>query len=169
MKRTLIALATLVFAGTLAAATEKPAVSQTTTAPPDSPLVAAARKTKKPAKKHIVITDDSVKNSTGHITTSTRILSDFNVPEPQKPADMVLAETKAKEKVRAAEREKIAKEAADAKQKQIARAAATAADEGGYEEDPAATEHRMDQQTSTAATSTSSQPQPSKHDETQRR
>lgn len=168
MKRTLISLATLLFAGSLVAATEKPAVSQTTTTAPDSPLVAAARKTKKTSKKRIVITDESVKSSTGHISTSTKILSDFNIREPEKSAEQVLMETKTKENERAAERDKIAKTAADAKQKAVARAAAAAEDDGPYQEDSAMTEHKLDQQTSTATTSTSSQPQPSKHNDTQR-
>lgn len=167
MKRTLISLAALLAAATLVAATEKPAVPQTTTTAPDSPLVAAAKKSNRPGKKRIVITDETVKTSTGHLST-TKFQNDFHVQEPRKPIEVVLAETKARERERAGEREKRAKEAAAAKQKQIARAVAASEDEGPYQDDPAAAEHRMDQRTSTAAPSNSSQPQPSKHDHSQR-
>ena len=164
MKRTLISLAGLLVTASLFAATEKQATPQTT---PDSPLVAAAKKSNRTGKKRIVITDESVKNSTGHLST-TKFQNDFHIQEPEKPADVVLAETKAKERERAPEREKLKKEAAAAKQKQIARAVAAADDEGPYQDDPAAAEHQMDQTTSTAATSTSSQPQPSKHNDSGR-
>lgn len=167
MKRMLISLAGLLVTASLFAATEKPATPQTTGTAPDSPLVAAAKKSNRMGKKRIVITDDTVKNSTGHLST-TKFQSDFHIQEPEKPADVVLAETKAKEKERAPERERLAKEADAAKQKQIARAVAAAEDDGPYEVDPTTVEHQMDQQTSTASTSTSSQPQPSKHDDAQR-
>lgn len=167
MKRTLISLAALFVAGSLVAATEKPATPQTTTAAPDSPLVAAAKKSNRIGKKRIVITDDTIKNSTGHLTT-TKTQNDFHFAQPEKGAEQVLAETRAKEKERAAEREKVAKSSSEAKQKQIARAAAAAEENGPYEDDPATAEHKLDQQTSTAATSTSSQPQPSKPHDWQR-
>jgi hypothetical protein len=166
MKRTLISLAGLLVAGSLIAATEKPAAPQTTTAPPDSPLVAAAKKSNRIGKKRIVITDETVKTSTGHLST-TKYQNDFHIQEPEKTAEVILAETKAKERERAPEREKLKKEAAEAKQKQIARAVAAAEEEGPYQEDPAAVEHQLDQQTSTAGTS-SSQPRPSKHDDSER-
>jgi hypothetical protein len=168
MKRTLIPLAALFVAASLVAATEKPATTQTTTAAPDSPLVAAAKKTNKlNGKKRIVITDESIKTSKGHIST-TKFQSNFNVAEPQRSTEQVLYETKVKENERAAERAKLQKAADEKKQKQIARAVAAAEDDGPYEVDPAAVEHQLDQQTSTAATATSSQPQPSKHDDPQR-
>lgn len=167
MKRTLISLAGLLAAASLLAATEKPATPQTTTAVPDSPLVAAAKKSKRPVKTRIVITDESVKNSKGHIST-TRIQSNFNVAEPQKSTEEMMVETKAKEKERSAENAKLAKAAAEEKQKEVARAAAAAEDDGPYQVDPASVERQMEQQASPAATSTSSQPQPSKRDNGQR-
>ena len=168
MKRTLISLAGLLVTASLVAATEQPAAPRTTTTAPDSPLVAAAKKTKRTGKTRIVITDDSVKNAKGGHLSTTKIQSNIFVAEPQKSTEQVMAETKAKEKERAAERAKLAKAAAEEKQKKIARAVAAAEDDGPYEVDPATVEHQMNLQTSTASTPTSSQPQPSKHDDTQR-
>ena len=182
MKSMLIASALLLVAGSVAAATQKPATAATTTAAtdttataqpatatvPDSPLVAAAKKASHGTpngKKRIVITDESVKNSTGHITT-TRVQPSINVAEPAKGAEQVLYETKQKEKERAAERAKLAKKAAEEKQKTMARASAAAEENGGLEEDPAQTEHKLEQQSSNPRpTATSAQPSPSKqHD-----
>ena len=164
MKLTLTSLAALLVAGSLVAATEKPAIAQTTTTAFDSPLVAAAKKSNRMGKKRVVITNESLKGSKGHIST-TKMQTSFTVAEPAKTEEQVMAETKAKEKERTAQREKLVKAASDAKQKQIARVVAAAEDDGPYTVDPAAVEHQLDQQTSTAATSTSSQP--SKHDDTQ--
>jgi len=164
MKLTLTSLAALLVAGSLVAATEKPAIAQTTTTAFDSPLVAAAKKSNRMGKKRVVITNESLKGSKGHIST-TKMQTSFTVAEPAKTQEQVMAETKAKEKERTAQREKLVKAASDAKQKQIARVVAAAEDDGPYTVDPAAVEHQLDQQTSTAATSTSSQP--SKHDDTQ--
>lgn len=168
MKRTLISLAGLFVAASLVAATEKPAAPRTAAAAPDSPLVAAAKKTNRTSiRKRIVITDESVRNSTGHLST-TKFQNDIHVAEPAKPVEVVLDEVKAKERERAAFRETREKAAAAKKQKQLAQTVGAAEDNGPYAVDPAAVEHQMEQQTSTAATSTMSQPQPSRHDDTRR-
>ena len=153
MKRTLLWLAALLVAGSLAAATETPATPQTSTAAPDSPLVAAAKKSNRKGKKRIVITDATVRNSTGHLSTTTK--QNEILARSEKPAE-VSAESKEKEK--AAEREKAAKAAAEAKQKETARRVTSAEENRLYDEDPS----------SPAPTSTSSQPQPSKPHDSQR-
>jgi hypothetical protein len=164
MKNMLIASVALLAAVSLAAQTDKP---QQTTTTSDSPLVAAAKKTNRAGKKRIVITDESVKHSTGHVTT-TKVLPDVKVPPLEKPALQVLAaEKKAKQdkdnKV-AADRDKAEKRAADEKQKRLARMAA-AEEDGPYGEDPAQVEHQLDDQSKAGANAQNapSKPADTKH------
>src|SRR6266545_4963803 len=82
MKHALIASVALLAAVSLTAQTDKP---QQTTTTADSPLVAAAKKTNRAGKKRIVITDESVKTSTGHITT-TKVLPEVMMPKVETPA-----------------------------------------------------------------------------------
>jgi hypothetical protein len=102
----------------------------------DSPLVAAARRTNRLGKKSAspVITNESLKASKGHVTTST-ILRPINVPEPELGPEGKLIQQKAQ---RAAEERKAREEAAAAAKKaaeQKAREAeaAAAAAEDGYD------------------------------------
>ncbi len=170
MKPVLIASVVLLVSGSLAAATEKQTQpAATTSTAPDSPLVAAAKKTNRAASKRIVITNETIKSSTGHITT-TKIQPSISVAEPAKGAEQVMYETKLKEKERAAERGKLAKKAADEKQKQTARLAAAAEENGGFEADPAQTEHQLEQQASSPQpAAASAQPSPSKPDDAKHR
>jgi hypothetical protein len=164
MKRLLIASVALLAAVSLTAQTEK---SQQTTTTPESPLVAAAKKTNRAGKKRIVITDQSVKHSTGHITTTT-IVPDVKVRPLEKPALQVLAAQKKakedKEKKLAAEREKAEKKAAAEKEKRMARMAA-AEEDGAYGDDPAQVEHQADEQVKagTTAQTAPSKPPDTKH------
>ena len=180
MKRSLIALFALLVAVSLTAATEQtqqqqpqpqqqqaqqaqPATgetvsAQTTTAPAatDSPLVAAAKKSNRAGKKRIVITNESLKNSTGHITTTSN-QADINVPTPEKGIEQTMYETRQKEKERAAERAKADQKAAEAKQQRMARTAAASEDSAGYDEDPAIVEGAL---TEAASNMQSQQAQP---------
>ncbi len=164
MKNLLIASVALLAAASLAAQTDKP---QQTTTTPDSPLVAAAKKTNRAAKKRLVITDETLKHSTGHITT-TKILPDIKVRPLEKPPLQVLAaEKKAKqesENKRAADREKAEKKAADEKQKRLARMAA-AEEDGAYGDDPAQVEHQFHDDAKAGATpqTAPSKPPDTKH------
>jgi hypothetical protein len=132
MKRTLIASLALLIAASLFAAEDKP---QQTTTTPDSPLVAAAKKSNRSAKKkRVVITNDTLKNATGHISTANSPAPKLDLPVPPKPAEQVAAEQKkAMETEQAAAKAKTDKAAADLRQKQIA-SAARAEDDGPYNE-----------------------------------
>jgi len=150
MKRILIAAGALLVTTSLLAAEEKKPAQTTTTAgaTTDSPMVAAAKKSKRlDGKKRIVITDADLKNSTGHMTTTKIIQDPPNIPPHQKTAEEVMRETKEKEKERAAVRAGDKKKADAARQKEIAKTVARADEDGGIEEDPATTEHQMDQAT----------------------
>jgi hypothetical protein len=136
-------------------------------------VAAAKKKNATSGKKRIVITDETIKTSTGHITT-TKIQPTINIPVVAKTAEQSLAESKAKEKERAAERAKLEKAAADKKQKAMARAAAAADDEGPFDTDPASTEHKLDQQqqpagSPTPSTTTSAPATQTRHDDAQHR
>lgn len=171
MKRTMIVSLALLAAASLAAATEnqnqqqtttaKTDTAQTTTAPAttttsaatttaDSPMVAAAKKTNRAAKKRVVITNDSLKQSTGHISTASSQYP-VDIPTPEKGAEQVAIETRAKEKERAAERDKIEKKRAEEKKKKLERMAA-AVEEGSLygDVDPAAAEQQMNEATKDA-------------------
>ena len=109
----------------------QPQAAQTAQPAPDSPLVAAAKKANRGAKKSVVITNDDLRNSKGHITTTTQSRS-LNVADPLPTPEMVHAEKQAK--IRTIAAEKAAKDQAvkKAEEEKMQRAAA-AAEEG---EDP---------------------------------
>jgi hypothetical protein len=166
MKRVLIlslagALALPLFAEEPKSTETKPADApkQTTVAPAnaDSPLVQAAKRSnrKNGKKAAIVITNESLRASKGHITT-TSAQAPINVPEPTPGPEQQLAEKQAKraadakrlEETRAANAKKAA-----AHRETVRRNAAQSAEEGLYEgldTDPAEAEH--------AAGSTSGKP-----------
>lgn len=168
MKRVLIlslagALALPLFAEEPKSTETKPAEApkQATAAPAanaDSPLVQAAKRSNRKnggKKTTIVITNESLRASKGHITT-TSAQAPINVPEPTPGPEQQLAEKQAK---RAAEAKRLeetraanAKKAA-AHREAVRRNAAEGAEEGLYEgldTDPAEAEH--------AAGSTSGKP-----------
>ncbi|MGZ5492303.1 MAG: hypothetical protein ACXW3E_01720 [Thermoanaerobaculia bacterium] len=132
MTRTVIASLAFLIAASIFAAEDKP--PQTTTTP-DSPLVAAAKKSNRSTKKkRVVITNDTLKNSTGHISTANSPAPNLNLPVPAKPAEQVAAEEKkARETEQAAAKTKTDNAAADDRQKQTANAARVE-DEGPYNE-----------------------------------
>lgn len=120
---------------------EQPASAQSTTAEPaaaggDSPLVAAARRSNRLGRKSAspVITNETLKNAKGHVTTTT-VDRPLNVPEPELGPEGKMIADNAK---RAAEEQKARAEAAEkerkaAEAKTRARAEAAAAAEDGYD------------------------------------
>src|SRR5688500_2836644 len=148
MKSLLIATAVLAALPLMAAEETKPAES---TKPADSPLAAAAKKGKRnDGKKRIVITNESVKNSKGHISTSN-MPAELPAMKPLPPAktEKELIQQKADEK-KAAEAKIAAdkKKAADDQKRleRMARAYENAeGEEAGYGEiDPAEAEKALE-------------------------
>lgn len=82
----------------------------------ESALVAAARKANRGNAKSVVITDEMVKTSKGHITTSTVDYMPTVPPKDERPTAVVLAEQRAK--ARADEEKKTADEKAAAEKAQ---------------------------------------------------
>jgi hypothetical protein len=119
-------------------------------ATPDSPLVQAAKRSNRRNGKKtttIVITNESVRSSKGHITTAARQPQPLNVPEPKPGPEQQLAERQAK---RAREEKRLedarAEAAAKAKEhrEKLRRNAAQEVEQGMYENlegDPASAEH----------------------------
>ena len=131
-------------------ASEAPAAAETSApAASDSPLVAAAKRARRGTSKTIVITDATVKSSTGHLTTTDSIYNP-SLPKTIEPsADVVANEARAKE--RAAEEKKAleAKAEETRRDKELARKARLAETaeeyEDGYDDgqDPAQVERDM--------------------------
>jgi hypothetical protein len=116
----------------------------------DSPLVAAAKKAKRGKSKSVVITDDMVKKSTGHVTSTTVVYTPTVPPKSPQTAEMKMLEARAAEKAAAEKKAADAKAAEDEKQKKLARQAAMADAaenyEDGYDEmgaDPAQLEREL--------------------------
>lgn len=163
MKRALIlslagALALPMFAEEPKSTEAEPAETPKQTAAPattaDSPLVRAAKRSnrKNGKKATIVITNETLRNSKGHVTT-TAAQAPLNVPEPKPGPEQELAEKLAK---RAADAKRLADARAEAAKKAAAhrdairRNAAEEAEEGMYESldgDPAAAEHAAESTT----------------------
>jgi hypothetical protein len=120
----------------------------TTTAAPDSPLVAAAKRANRGRKKSAtpVITNASLKNSKGHITTTTN-QGTLNMPAPSGPSMEEQANVKRAEEKRIAEANAAKAKAEEAERQRKLAAAAAQAEEGLYEnpqDDPAAAEAAAD-------------------------
>jgi hypothetical protein len=120
MKRMLIVTAVSLLALPLGAEEKQPAkTSKTAKAAPaakppaESPLVAAARRARRGSGKSVVITDDTVKNSTGRVTSTTIVYSP-TVPKDAPSAEVVHNQQRAKAK---ADEEKKAAAATDEKKK----------------------------------------------------
>lgn len=139
-------------------------------APADSPLVSAAKRANRLGKKKPanVITNESVKRSKGHITTTT-VQHSVDVPKPQM-APSEAAALKKRQADREAARVRLTAEAKAREQEEAALAkrarAAAIAEEGYYEnpdDDPARAEQDAEQATAgetTPATTTSEQKPP---------
>lgn len=112
---------------------------QPTTTAKDSPLVQAAKTTNR-SKKRIVITNDSLKGSTGHITTTKSQPPVYQPPKMTEAEYQSMHPVKPKEE-KAAEAKKA--EAADKKQQRLERLAADQ-DDPYSELDPAMLEHQLD-------------------------
>ena len=155
MKRMLIVTAVSILSLPLSAEEKQPAKTArpATTAPAEtkraeSPLVAAARRARRGAGKSVVITDDTVKNSTGRVT-STTIVYTPDVPKDA-PSDEVAANkqrTKAKEdeakKAAAAAKEQKKKDAETARVARMAEEAEQGEDGFGGDVDPAQLERDL--------------------------
>jgi hypothetical protein len=104
-------------------------------APAESPLVAAARKTRRGAGKSIVITDDSVKKSKGHVTSTTIVYTPPAIPEKAaEPADVVMLKDRTKKQEETQKTAATAKAAEEKKQKELARRARLAENAENAEE-----------------------------------
>lgn len=82
---------------------EKPASKATTeaTAKPavESPLAAAARKSGRGTSKRVVITDETLKKSTGHLSTTSIVYTPPAIPEKiEQPAEVIANQARAKER-----------------------------------------------------------------------
>ena len=141
-----------------ATATETTTTSATSTAiEHESPMVRAARRANRLGKKpKSVITNETVKNSKGHITTTT-VKRPVDVPEPKMaPSEAAAlkkrADEREKERVRVLGEEKAKKQEEETLRRR-ARAAERA--EEGYlvdeQDDPARAERNADQDTSADA------------------
>lgn len=127
-----------------AAVDPKAAVAAAVDSPLDSPLVQAAKRSKRTRKTSIVITDETLRTSKGHITTST-INPKLNVPEPIPSVEQTLMEQSRKEKAAAADRAATEKKVADEKQQKLNRRAAAAEEDDAYDqEDPAQAEGELE-------------------------
>jgi hypothetical protein len=121
----------------------------------DSPLVAAAKKSRasRAKKQAIVITNESLSRSKGHVTT-TKVDAAPVVAEPEPgPEAKLIAEKKKNEAARRAQEEKLAaeKKAAEARRMRAREAYAEQGEEGLYETldgDPAAAEGAAERATS---------------------
>lgn len=156
MKRLLILTAVFVLS-LPATADEKKSGKRATTdesasekaAPVESPLVAAARKAKRGTSKSVVITEETLKKSTGHLT-STTIVYMPDVSKPSLPSsDIVANEARAKVKADAAKKAADEKELAKKKETEAGRLARLAeeseqGEEGlGTDVDPAQLERDL--------------------------
>ena len=119
-------------------------------APVESPLAAAARKSRRGSGKSIVITDESVKKSKGHVTSTTIVYTPPAIPEkPSQPADVVMLKDRAKKQEETQKKAEEAKLAEEKKQTELARRAALAEaaenSEGGMDDgvDPAQLERDL--------------------------
>ena len=181
--RTILTVTLLALAGAIAADDAKKQETTGTTAPvtttlsetsgpagtEDSPLVRAARRANRLGKKPAtLITNESVKKSRGHITTTTQQRS-VDVPVPkmaqsEKAALDARAAAKEQARVRVIGEEKAKKEAEEALARKAR--AAQAAEEGYYENedyDPARSEHEADAATNDNPPASSGEQKPPAH------
>ncbi|HEX8616523.1 MAG TPA: hypothetical protein VF911_02950 [Thermoanaerobaculia bacterium] len=155
MKRALIislagALAFPIFAGEPKKEAKATASTQATApAVSDSPLVQAAKRSNRRngKKTTIVITNESVRSSKGHITTAAQQPAPLSVPDPAPGPEQELAERQAK-RASEARRLEAARAEAAAKAKEhrenVRRNATQQVEQGMYESlegDPASAEH----------------------------
>lgn len=144
MKRLLTLATVALVAVPLFAAEEK----KQDAAPADSPMVAAAKRTNRAASKRVVITNEALKDSKGHITTTT-IVTGINVPPPKPSPEVQHNDRLKKEAENAAKQAEADKKKEAAKKEREARLAAAAESlEGGYSDaDPATAEGTLSEAT----------------------
>ena len=167
MKRLTITICTAVLALPLFAQ-DNPNTTTTVLAQPpaaqnaDSPLVAAARATKRLGKKpSMVITNDTLLKSGGHMYTANAAASTEPLPKPLPQPDPAAVRLEASLKAKTDADAKAKQESAAKKDQKLKAAAADYYGESIEErvDDPAAQEHVMNQMTSTQPqTATPSKP-----------
>src|SRR5688500_15308307 len=147
MKRMLIVTTVSLLSLSLGAAEKPPAktaapakAQQAAKQPADSPLAAGAKRARRGAGKSVVITDDTVKNSTGRVTSTTIVYAPPDAPKDA-PASAEVLHIQQRAKAKTDEEKKTAA-AVDAKKKKdaaTARLARMAEDaeqgEDGYNDD----------------------------------
>lgn len=131
----------------------KPAKSESTDAAvekAESPLVAAARRAQRGKSTSIVITDEMVKTSKGHVTTTTVQYTPAVPPKAPPTSEMKMLEARAAAKAEAEKKAVEEKAAEEKKQKDLERRARLAAAAEEYEDgtdefgaDPAQLEQEM--------------------------
>lgn len=123
-----------------------PATPVVTTTAPDSPLVAASKRANRRGKKPAnVITNETLRNSRGHVTTTT-VQRPIYMPAPVQSDEETLRLRRAEQERIAAAKAESERVAAAERERKLA-AAAAAAEEGLYEnpdDDPAAAEAAAD-------------------------
>ena len=151
MKRLLLlgAVALLTFPLVAEEKEQQKPVKKSVAAPADSPLVAAAKRSRRATTKTIVITDESVKNSTRLLTTSDSTYAP-KLPETIEPsAEVVAIEQRAKARADQLKKEADEKAAELKRQQELARKARLAEGAENYEDgyddgqDPAQVERDM--------------------------
>ena len=149
MKRVLLFVTAALVSLPLAAAETK---QQDPAPPAESPMVAAAKKANRGTSKTTVITNESLKDAKGHVTTTT-IVSTLNVPKPEPTVEMKHREQQKKNaevQAKAAEAEKKKEDEKKAREMRLATAAESY--EGGYSDgDPAVVEKQLDDAAKAAA------------------
>jgi hypothetical protein len=154
MKSLLIATAVLAALPVLAEeqAQKSSATEQAPAAQKDSPLAAAARKGKRnDGKKRVIITNESLKDAKGHVSTS---YTNIQLPVPTAIAppktEKELIQDKADQKAAAAAKVVAEQKKKDAEKKRVERMARASemaeGEEAGYgEEDPAQMENELEE------------------------
>jgi hypothetical protein len=154
MKSLLIATAVLAALPVLAEeqkAQSSTAAEQTPASKPESPLAAAARTSKRnDGKKRVIITNESLKDAKGHVSTSkTNIQLPLVAALPPAKTEKELIQEKADQKAAEAVRLAAEQKKKDTEQKRLARLArasemAEGEDAGYGEEDPARAEKELE-------------------------
>ena len=81
------------------AAAAKPAAESAAKPAVESPLAAAARKSGRGTSKRIVITDETLKKSTGHLSTTDIVYTPPPLPEKvEQPAEVIANQERAKQR-----------------------------------------------------------------------
>lgn len=121
------------------ATAKKVEAAAATQAPADSPLVAAAKRSKRGTSSVVVITDETVKTSKGHLSTTDSTYSPKLSEKIEPSAEVIANEERAKARAEAEKKAVAAREAEAKRQRELGRKARLAEQaeqaEDGYEDD----------------------------------